>query len=126
MPNTNQTSRCAALIVLCSALLLGLETSATSAENELKKVCKIGTTVNTLEPDGGAMNCRALGLQANAQSYQLGCQSAEVEDSVILTIPIDINDETARLTTPNLVANTENAKHAAEKIAACARVWFAQ
>jgi hypothetical protein len=78
-------------------------------------------TVNTLEPDGNAMNCRALGLQAKAQSYQIGCQSAE--DAVMLTTPIHINDKSARLTTSSLVANTENAKHTPEKLAVCAEVW---
>jgi hypothetical protein len=124
MPSANQDSRCAARIVLCSALLLGFATSATRAESDLRKVCKIGTTINTLESDGDAMKCRALGLQANAQSYQIGCQIAEVEDAVMLTTPIHINDKSARLTTPSLVANTENAKYAPEKLAACVKIWF--
>jgi hypothetical protein len=123
MPNANQGSRCAAQIVLCAALLLGSATSAVRAESDLRKVCKVGMTVNTLEPDGDAMSCRALGLQVNAQNYQIGCQSAEVEDAVMLTAPIHINDKSARLTTSTLVANTENAKHAPEKLTACAKVW---
>jgi hypothetical protein len=123
MPNANQDSRCAARIVLCSALLLGFATSAARAESDLRKVCKVGMTVNTLEPDGNAMNCRALGLQVKAQSYQIGCQSAEIEDAVMLTTPIHINDKSARLTISSLMANTENEKLAPEKLAACAKVW---
>ena len=123
MPNANQGSRCAAQIVLCAALLLGFATSAARAESDLRKVCKVGMTVNTLEPDGNAMSCRALGLQAKAQNYQIGCQSAEVKDTVMLTTPIHINDKSARLTTSTLMANTENAKHAPEELAGCAKVW---
>jgi hypothetical protein len=121
MPGTNRDRQHAARIVLCAALLLGFATSAARAESDLRKVCKIGMTVNTLEPDGNAMNCRALGLQAQAQNYQIGCQSAE--DAVMLTAPIHINDKSARLTTSSLVANTENARHAPEKLAACAEAW---
>lgn len=123
MPNANQDSRCAARIVLCGTLLLGFATSEVRAESDLRKVCKVGMTVSTLEPDGNAMNCRALGLQAKAQHYQIGCQSAEVTDAVMLTTPIHINDKSARLTTSTLVANTENAKHAPEALAARAQVW---
>jgi hypothetical protein len=83
-------------------------------------------TVNTLEPDGNAMSCRAFGLQAKAQNYQIGCQSAEVKDTIMLTTPIHINDKSARLTTSTLVANSENAKHAPEELAACAKVWVAR
>jgi hypothetical protein len=126
MPNANQDSRCAARIVLCAALLLGLETSAARAESDLRKVCKVGMTVNTLQPDGNAMDCRALGLQEKAETYQIGCQSAEVKDAVMLTTPIHINDKSARLTTSSLVASTENAKHAPERLAACATVWVAR
>ena len=61
MPNANKDSRRAARIVLCAALLLGFATSAARAESDLRKICKVGMTVNTLEPDGNAMNCRALG-----------------------------------------------------------------
>jgi len=127
MPNRNQDSRCAARNVLCAALLLGLSavfaTSATRAENDFRKVCKVGMTVSTLETDGNANSCRALALQANAQNYQVGCQSAEVKDAVMLTAPISINEKSARLTSSSLVANTENAKHAPEELARCAKVW---
>jgi len=123
MTNANQDSRCAAQIVLCAALLLGFATSAARAESDLRKVCKVGMTVNTLEPDGNAMSCRALGLQAQAQNYQIGCQGAEVTNTVMLTTPIHINDKSARLTTLTLVANTENTKHPPEELAACAKVW---
>jgi|Tabmets5t2r1_1033131.scaffolds.fasta_scaffold219699_1 hypothetical protein len=126
MPDANQHSRCAARIVLCAALSLDFATSAARAESDLRKVCKVGMTLNTLEPDGNAMNCRALGLQAKAQHYQIGCQSAEADDAVMLTTPININDKSARLTTSSLVANAENAKHAAGTIRACVEVWFAQ
>jgi hypothetical protein len=126
MPNANQGSRCAAQIVLCAALLLGFATSAARAESDLRKVCKVGMTVNTLEPDGNAMSCRAVGLQAKAQNYQIGCESAEVKDTIMVTTPIHINDKSARLTTSTLVANTENAKHAPEELAACAKVWVAR
>ena len=126
MPNLNQRSRSAARIILCAALSLDLATSAARAESDLRKVCKIGTTLNTLEPDGNATRCRALGLQANAQHYQIGCQSAEADDAVMLTNPIDINDKSARLTTPSLVENAENGKHAAEKLRACVEVWFSE
>jgi hypothetical protein len=89
---------------------------AATAQSDMKKVCKIGMTVNTLEPDGNTMSCRALGLQASAESYQIGCQTAQAEDAVMLTAPIHINDKSARLTTSSLGANTDNAKHAPEKL----------
>jgi hypothetical protein len=126
MPNANQHRWCVARVVLGAALLLGFATSAARAESNLRKVCKIGMTVNALEPDGNAMNCRALGLQANAQNYQIGCRSADVQDAIVLTSPIHINDKSARLTTSTLVANTENAKHPPEILAACAKVWVVQ
>ena len=126
VPNANQDSRCAARIVLCAALSLGFVISAARAESDLRKVCKVGMTLSSLEPDGNAMNCRTLALQAKAQHYQIGCQSAEADDAVMLTTPLDINDKLARLTTSSLVANAENAKHAAEKLRACVEVWFAR
>lgn len=121
MPSASEDCRYTARIVLGAALLVGFATSAAGAEGDLRKVCKVGVTLNALEPDGNAMNCRALGLQAEAQSYQIGCQSAE--DAVMLTTPIHINDKSARLTTSSLLANTDNAKRAQEKLAACAEVW---
>ena len=127
MPNRNQDSRCAARNVLCAVLLLGLSavfaTSATRAENDLRKVCKVGMTLSALETDSNATSCRALALQANAQNYQLGCQSAEVKEAVMLTTAISINEKSPRLTSSSLVANIENAKHAPEELAACAKVW---
>ena len=126
MPSANQYSRCAAQIALGAVLSLDFATSAARAGSDLKKVCKVGMTLNTLEPDGNAMNCRALGLQAKAQHYQIGCQSAEADDAVMLATPMDINDERARLTIASLSSNAENAKHAAEKLHACVEVWFAQ
>jgi hypothetical protein len=126
MPNPNQDGPCAARIVLCAALSLGFASSAARADSDLRKVCKVGMTLKTLEPDGNAMSCRALGIQAKAEHYQIGCQSAEADDAVMLTTPININDKSARLTTSSLVANAENAKHAAEKLRACVEVWFAE
>ena len=126
MLNANQGSRRAARIVLCAALSLDFATSASRAESGLRKVCKVGMTLNTLEPDGNAMNCRVLGLQAKVQHYKIGCQSADADEAVMLTTPLDINDETARLTTSSLVANPENAKHAAEELHACMELWFAR
>jgi Mrp family chromosome partitioning ATPase len=127
MPNRNQDSRCAARIVLCAALLFGLSalfaTSTTRAEDDFRKICKVGMTVSALETDGNATSCRALALQANAQNYQLGCQSAEAKDVVMLTMLISINEKSPRLTSSSLVANTENAKHAPEELTACAKVW---
>jgi hypothetical protein len=127
MQNRNQVSRCGARNALCAALLLGLSavfaTSATGAENDFRKVCKVGMAVNILETDGNANSCRALALQANAQNYQIGCQSTEVKDAVMLTTPISINEKSARLTSSSLAANAENAKHAPEEVAACAKVW---
>jgi hypothetical protein len=76
-----------------------------------------------LETDGNANSCRALAIQANAQSYQIGCQSAEQKDAIMLTVPISINDKSARLTSASLMANTENIKQAPEGVAACAKFW---
>jgi hypothetical protein len=122
MPYANQGSRCAAQIAFGAALLLGFAPS-TATETNLKKVCKVGMMVNILEHDGTAMSCRALGLQANAYNYQIGCLSTEVKDEVILTTPIHINDKSARLTASSLVANIENAHHEPEELAACVEVW---
>jgi hypothetical protein len=83
-------------------------------------------TLNTLETGGNAMSCKTLSLQAKAQHYQIGCQSAEADDGVMLTKPIDINEKWARVTIPSLAANPENAKHAAEKLRECVEVWFAE
>jgi hypothetical protein len=83
-------------------------------------------TLNILEPDGNAMNCRALSVQAKAQHYQIGCRSDDADGAVVLTAPIDIDEERARLTIASLAANPENRKHAAEKLRACVEVWFAQ
>jgi hypothetical protein len=102
--------------------LLGFATSPARTESGFRKVCKVGMMVNILEPDGTAMSCRALGLQANAQSYQIGCLSTEV-DAVILTTPIHMNDKSARLTPSTLLANIENANHEPEELAACVEVW---
>ena len=126
MLTANKYGRCATRIALCAVLSLDFATSSARAESDLRKVCKVGMTLNSLEPDGNAMNCRALGLQAKAQHYQIGCQSAAADDAVMLATPMDINDERARLTIASLVANDENAKHAAEKLRACAEVWFGQ
>ena len=125
MLSANQYSRCAARIVLCAAFSIGFATPVARAESDLKKVCKIGTILNTLKTDGNAMNFRALGLQAKAQHYQIGCRS-EGDDAVMLTTPMDINDELARLTIASLTSNAENANQAAEKLRACVEVWFAQ
>jgi hypothetical protein len=127
MPNRNQDTPRRSREVVCTALLVALSAvfanSPMRAENGFTKVCKVGTAVGTLETDGNANSCRALAVQANAQSYQIGCQGGEVKDAVMLTTPISINDKSARLTSSSLAANTENARHAPEEVAACARVW---
>jgi hypothetical protein len=112
--------------VLCAALWVGLSffpTSATRAEDAYRKACKVGTSVSILETDGNANSCRALAIQANAHSYQIGCQGAEQKDAIMLTTPISINDKSARLTSSSLMANTENAKQVPEEVAACAKFW---
>jgi hypothetical protein len=113
--------------IVCTVLLAALSAvfaaSAIRAENAFTKVCKVGTSVSTLETDGNANSCRALAVQANAQSYQIGCQGGEAKDAVMLTTPISINDKSARLTSSSLAANTENARHASEEVAACAKAW---
>jgi hypothetical protein len=126
MPDRNQDTSVRSRNVLCAALLVGLSLFATSAagtEGAFRKACKVGTTVSILETDGNANSCRALAIQANAQSYQIGCQSAEQKDAIMLTVPISINDKSARLTSASLMANTENIKQAPEGVAACAKFW---
>src|SRR3954449_8294275 len=97
--------------------------SSTRAENAFVKACKVGNAVSTLEADGNANACRALAVQAKAESYQIGCQGAERKDAVMLTAPIKVHEKSARVTSSTLVANIENSKRVPEEVAACAEVW---
>ena len=78
MPNANQDSRCAARIVLCAALSLGFVISAARAESDLKKVCKVGMTLSSLEPDGDAMNCRALPFKQKPSAIKLAAKAQKL------------------------------------------------
>src|SRR4051794_2879549 len=99
--------------------------SSTRAENAFVKACKVGDAVSTLEAADGnnAIACRALTLQAKAQTYQIGCRDAERKDALILTAPIKFNEKSPRVISSALVANIDNSKRAPEEIAACAKVW---
>jgi hypothetical protein len=99
--------------------------SSTRAENAFVKACKVGDAVSTLEAADGnnAIACRALTLQAKAQTYQIGCRDAERKDALILTAPIKFNEKSPRVISSALVANIDNPKRAPEEIAACAKVW---
>jgi hypothetical protein len=127
MGNRNDVISVCSRRALRTALIVGLAaifaSSSTRAQNAFVKACKVGDEVSALEADGNAIACRALAIQAKAQSYQIGCNGAERKDAVMLTAPISINEKSPRLTSSSLVANMENSKRAPEEVAACAKVW---
>ena len=119
------TSVCSRHVIRTALMLLAaiFGSLSTRAENAFVKACKVGDAVSALEADGNANACRALAVQAKAESYQIGCQGAERKDAVMLTAPIKVHEKSARVTSSTLVANIENSKRAPEEVAACAEVW---
>jgi hypothetical protein len=79
--------------------------------------------MTVLTDDANANSCRAIAIASKSREYQIGCQRAKDENLVLLTVPISINDKSARLTRGSLAANVANASHDATEFSACAEFW---
>src|SRR5215470_9900916 len=109
------------IVSILSALLV-LTAARVAAEDNYKKICRVGENLRVLDDSADANSCRAIAVDSQAQDYQIGCRDSENADTIIVTAPFHITDKAARVTSSRLAAYGQNTA-TQEQFAKCAKAW---